>query len=282
LDTHTKDTNNPHGVTLAQLGVNATADELNYVDGVTGNIQTQLNGKLSDYTIEIYNGTSGNPKPVRFLTINYTTCDSENGVAIKVGMVSGHGNGTSYAFLQDAIIKVSYLGGVEVDNFKYYGASTGTYDGANRQYGDIFWVIDGTNKIVDFYVLMGQYARVNSTVYKKLTYSSGGTVSQYKSGTVYSSGDKAWANNSNIALMSNISSALEGKADSEHGTHVNYSYISPVMDGSASPGSAATVARSDHKHPIDTSRAPAHISSQSNITAGTSSLATGTLYLCYE
>lgn len=33
--------------TLSGLGISATATELNYVDGVTSNIQTQLNGKLS-------------------------------------------------------------------------------------------------------------------------------------------------------------------------------------------------------------------------------------------
>lgn len=32
---------------LTDLGVNATAEELNYVDGVTSNIQTQLNGKAN-------------------------------------------------------------------------------------------------------------------------------------------------------------------------------------------------------------------------------------------
>lgn len=73
LTAHTEDTNNPHKVTLAQLGVTATAaelnvmdgvtataseinkldgltattTELNYVDGVTSNIQTQLNGKAA-------------------------------------------------------------------------------------------------------------------------------------------------------------------------------------------------------------------------------------------
>lgn len=47
VDTHTSNKSNPHGVTLAQLGVNATATELNYVDGVTSAIQTQLNGKVS-------------------------------------------------------------------------------------------------------------------------------------------------------------------------------------------------------------------------------------------
>ena len=167
-------------------------------------IRTALNKKANDYSLEIYNGTGGNPKPVRFLTVGYDTCNSENGVAIKIGMVSGHGNGSSYAFLEDAIIKVNYQGGVFVDNFKYYGADAGTYDGAARQYGDIFWVNDTTNKLVTFYVLMGQYARVNSTPYKRLTYSTGGTITQPTSNAVYSSGEKVWANNSEIALISDI------------------------------------------------------------------------------
>ena len=213
LSSHTTNTNNPHGVTLAQLNVTATATELNYVDGVTSNIQTQLNSKMGDFSIEIYNGTGGNPKPIRFASFNYSTCSSEHGIAAKISLVSGHGNGTSYAFLEDAIIRVSYTGTVEVDNFKYYGAATGTYDGANRQYGDIFWLIDTTNKIVDFYCLMGQYARMYQTPWKRLTYSSGGTVTQHTSCTVYSSGTKVWANNSDIALMSDVPTvaATDGK-----------------------------------------------------------------------
>lgn len=163
-----------------------------------------FNKKANDYSLEIYNGTGGNPKPVRFLTVGYDTCNSENGVAIKIGMVSGHGNGSSYAFLEDVIVKVNYQGGVSVDNFKYYGADAGTYDGAARQYGDIFWVNDTTNKLVTFYVLMGQYARVNSIPYKRLTYSTGGTITQPTSNAVYSSGEKVWANNSEIATKSDI------------------------------------------------------------------------------
>lgn len=167
-------------------------------------VNTLLNKKANDYSLELYNGTGGNPKPVKFATVNYSTCNSENGVAAKISMVSGHGNGSSYAFLQDAIIKVSYTGTVSVDNFKFYGAESPTYDGAVRHYGDIFWVVDTTNKIVDFYCLMGQYARVNMTPWKRVTYSSGGTVTQYTSCTVYSSGTKVWANNSDIALQSDL------------------------------------------------------------------------------
>lgn len=58
-----------------------------------------------------------------------------------------------------------------------------------------------------------------------------------------------------ISDVSGLQSALDGKADSSHGTHVSYSTTAPVMDGTASVGSASTVARSDHKHPTDTSRA---------------------------
>lgn len=166
--------------------------------------QNDLNKKANDFSIELYNGNKGNPNPVRFLGVNYSTCTSEAGVAIKVSMVSGHGNGTSYAFLQDAIIRVNHTGAVTVDNFKYYGADTGTYDSAARQYGDIFWTIDTDNKIVDFYCLMGQYARVQMTPYKRVTYSTGGTIAQYTTASVYSTGDKVWANNSEIATKGDI------------------------------------------------------------------------------
>lgn len=58
LTTHTSNKSNPHGVTLAQLGVTATASELNYVDGVTSNIQTQLNEKSNTNHTHNYAGSS--------------------------------------------------------------------------------------------------------------------------------------------------------------------------------------------------------------------------------
>ena len=48
---------------------------------------------------------------------------------------------------------------------------------------------------------------------------------------------------------------LNEKADKSHGTHVSFATTAPVMDGTAAVGTATTVARSDHKHPTDTSRA---------------------------
>ena len=181
-----------------------TKDTVTSALGYTPPTPAELNTKADDYSIQIYNGTGGNPKPVKFATFNYSECNSENGMSAKISMVSGHGNGVSYVFLQDAIINVSYNGTVTVDNFKYFGGVTPVYDGLVRQYGDIFWVIDTTNKIVDFYCLMGQYSRVYMTPWKRLTYSSKGTVTQYTSCTVYSSGTKVWGNNSDIALLSDM------------------------------------------------------------------------------
>jgi hypothetical protein len=166
--------------------------------------KTDLGKKANDYSIELYNGTAGNPKPVKFVTVDYSSCGSENGVAIKIGMVSGHGNGSSYAFLQDVIIKVTHTGVVTVDSFKFYGADAGTYDGATRQYGDIFWVHDTTNKTVAFYCLMGQYARLNMIPYKRVTYSTGGAITQHTTCAVYSSGTIEWGNNDEIATKGNI------------------------------------------------------------------------------
>ena len=72
-----------------------------------------------------------------------------------------------------------------------------------------------------------------------------------------------------IANITNLQTTLDGKASTSHGTHVSYSTTVPVMDGTASVGTAATVARSDHKHPTDTSRAAqtsldSHTSNKSN------------------
>lgn len=58
-----------------------------------------------------------------------------------------------------------------------------------------------------------------------------------------------------ISDITNLQSALDGKAATSHGTHVTYSTSAPIMDGTSSTGSATTVARSDHRHPTDTSRA---------------------------
>ena len=55
-----------------------------------------------------------------------------------------------------------------------------------------------------------------------------------------------------IENIDGLQSALDGKAASSHGIHVTYSTDAPKANGTASAGSAATVSRSDHVHPLQT------------------------------
>lgn len=77
LTSHVNDKSNPHGVTLSQLGVTATAaelnkmdgvtattEELNYVDGATSNIQTQLNAKAASSSLSSHTSNKSNPHGV--------------------------------------------------------------------------------------------------------------------------------------------------------------------------------------------------------------------------
>ena len=55
--------------------------------------------------------------------------------------------------------------------------------------------------------------------------------------------------------LESIQTTLSGKAEKEHGTHVEFSNEAPLMAGEAFSGVATTVARSDHRHATDTTRA---------------------------
>ncbi len=83
LTSHTSNKSNPHNVTLNQLGVTATAEEvnvlngmtattaeLNYMDGVTSNVQTQLDGKA---TIDHTHSSYENQNAFSYVTVGNTT-----------------------------------------------------------------------------------------------------------------------------------------------------------------------------------------------------------------
>lgn len=202
--------------TLDTLGELADALE-NNKDSIDA-LAAVVDKKVNDFSIEIYNGLSGNPRAIQFATINYANCTTESGVMIKISMVSGHGGGHAYIFLQDVIIKIFYNettptepGIVFVDNYKYYGAEAGTVDGINRKYGDIFWVHDTANKTVYFYCLGGQFSRVNMTPYKRLISGGRGVIEQHSTLISYENGTKAWANNDEIALLNDINLAVRDK-----------------------------------------------------------------------
>ena len=55
-----------------------------------------------------------------------------------------------------------------------------------------------------------------------------------------------------IANVTGLQTALDGKAATEHGTHVTFSTTVPKVAGTAAVGTATTVSRSDHVHPVQT------------------------------
>lgn len=59
-----------------------------------------------------------------------------------------------------------------------------------------------------------------------------------------------------ITDVTGLQTALDNKADASHGIHVTFdSTNKPKMDGTAAFGTSTSVARADHVHPTDTSRA---------------------------
>ena len=90
LTSHTGNKSNPHGVTLSQLGVTATATELNYCDGVTSNIQTQLNNTVKLSGNQTISGNKTFEGVVRFSDPDVSIepaiyTDSYNALKISVG-----------------------------------------------------------------------------------------------------------------------------------------------------------------------------------------------------
>ena len=70
---------------LTDLGVTATADELNYVDGVTSNIQTQLNNKVSIRRAIVGQSSSTTTKPYyKFASTTITKANFDSHISFRV------------------------------------------------------------------------------------------------------------------------------------------------------------------------------------------------------
>lgn len=146
---------------------------------------------------------------------------------------------------------------------------------------------DSTPTDADYFVSQYASGGTTNTTYHRRPFSALWSYIKSKADSVYAKASHGnhvpttqTADNATFLRNDNtwqkITPANIGAAASSHGTHVSFSTTAPVMDGTASAGSASTVARSDHKHPVDTSRAAvSHNHSASNITSGTLSIARG-------
>ena len=136
------------------------------------------------------------------MTVDYNTAATY----FKMSATSCHDNGTSYQFLEDIIIGCTTGGSVVCNVYKYCQQAV-TLDSVARNYGDVFYVIDTTNKKVDFFILCGQYASSQFTPATKIGNTTIAYITQYTgTATYYSSGTKVWAsgNSTTYARLSDI------------------------------------------------------------------------------
>lgn len=148
-------------------------------------------GALPDYTLTISHQSAGNPRMVKFVSVNYASAAT----CFKMGAMTCHDNGVSYQFLTDMLIAVTTGGEVTANIYKFAQTSIGNVDGVARYTGDVFYVNDTTNKIVDFYILCGQWSASQFTPVTKVGSTTIAYVTQYSgNANYYSSGDKTWVN----------------------------------------------------------------------------------------
>lgn len=175
-----------NGANVDTFSANASADK-------TINIKA-----LPNFNLNIGNTNNGNPRPTLFVTVDYNNFTSTSGAYFKLSATGCNGNGASYAFLEDVIISVYYTGIISCNVYKYAQTSCGVYQGADRHYGDVFYVHDSTAKTVKFYILLGQYSSAQFTPATKIGLSraisaANGITQHTGTPTYYSSGDIVWA-----------------------------------------------------------------------------------------
>jgi len=219
-------------------------------------INTALGKKVDDMTIQLGLQTSG-VHLSKFLTYNYSNTTQYNAKLLKINISSGHPGGNSFKFYEEVIISANYTGNVSVNVFRYYGQSTGS---SGQYYGDIFWTIDTTNKIVEFYITSGQYTNMYMSPYKMLIPTTGEGLTQHSGTAVeYSSGEKHWANvydlglidgfnrptykGTGVALTSDIPS-VDSSLSSTSTNPVQNKVINTALAAKANSADLATVATS--------------------------------------
>lgn len=207
-------------------------------------INTALGGKVDGFTLSFAGNWTGGVHAVNFVTVDYSTANSENGVFIKFSVSNSHGNGEAGRFLQDVILNVKYTGQVVGTIYRYFAVPESLSPESEyylvRDFGDIFWTVDTTNKIVKFYILMHQYSYTYETPYFRLNRSTGGTITQHTGVGCeeYSTGTKYWATvydldeTTDIALSTTSTNPVQNKV------------ISAALNAKANTSSLAAVATS--------------------------------------
>lgn len=157
---------------------------------LTSDLNYKNVGALPDYTVTINHQSAGNPHIIKFVSVNYSSVAT----CFKMSATTCHDNGASYKHLTDILISVTTAGEVYCDIFKFAQQSVGSVDGVARCTGDVFYVNNTSTKVVDFYILCGQWSSSQFTPITIIGSTSIAGVTQYSGNEIgYSGGTKAWA-----------------------------------------------------------------------------------------
>lgn len=319
--THTHDKGQITGLTTGRVLISdtnghpavsaVTSTELGYLDGVTSNIQTQLNGKAASNHTHNYAGSS--------------SAGGSANSAVKLATARKI-NGTSFDGTKDINVLNNYFVSLTDEDLnayrtygEYYAAAGNTcankpsgvdpfylkifrnasgytaqelYNGTwySRYYNGTTWTswseqYSSTNKpsASDIGAAPASHTHTKSQITDfpssmknpySLTFSGAvtGTYDGSKAVTINipttgattkssltiqlnggtTEGTNKFTFNGGTAKTINITPASIGAAAASHGTHVTYGTSAPKANGTASAGSATSVSRSDHVHPLQT------------------------------
>lgn len=234
-DTHTHGASDINGLTAnralisdasGKLSYSAvTSTELGYLDGVTSSIQTQLNGKAATSHTHNYAGSSSAGGAANS-AVKLTTARTINGVSF---------NGTANINIPNNYFKEMTDEDLnECDGSSFYGEYYGA--GGNT-------VTNKPSGVGAFYLKIFR----NASGYTAQSLNSLGIwYTRYYNGTSWI----AWA--TEYSTLKKPTPAEIGAAAASHGTHVTFSAAAPKANGTATAGTATTVSRSDHVHPLQT------------------------------
>ena len=140
-----------------------------------------------------------------------------------------------------------------------YSIGTASRAGLTKLYASTGSATDGTMTQNAITTALNGKASSSHTHNYAGSSSAGGAANSVKSSLIVklnggtTEGTNMFTFNGGTAKTINVTPSAIGAAASSHGTHVTYSTTAPKANGTASAGTAASVSRSDHVHPLQTS-----------------------------
>ena len=140
-------------------------------------------GKMPWFSLNISHATPGNPREVKFVTVNYWNMTQYGAAYFKLSAMSCHPDWWWYNYMTDIYIGCTYQWVVKCDIIKYIQSSidqyTPDYEWWWKYFGDVFYVVDTDAKKVYFYILWWQYTTSDFTPAVKIWSTSLTNVQQH-------------------------------------------------------------------------------------------------------